>query len=109
MEAANRCAEAPRGTYGDYRNVFYWCPGCKERHNIRVREEGVPRPSWNWNGSLTAPTFEPSVHYVDRCHHHVREGKIEYCNDCIHDLKGQTVDLPPVDEEGYKLDAPTSE
>lgn len=28
------------------------------------------------------------------CHSFIRDGKIEFLNDCTHHLKGQTVDLP---------------
>lgn len=39
----------------------FWCPGCQEKHALRVRVEGGRRPSWEWNGSVDAPTFTPSV------------------------------------------------
>lgn len=101
-----RCAELRRGSFGNqYRNIAYWCPGCKERHSIRVRAEGVPGPSWGFNENFEHPTFDPSVHYTpDRCHHHVRNGKIILCESKAHGLSGQTVDLPPVDDEGYAID-----
>ena len=28
------------------------------------------------------------------CHHFVTEGKIQFCGDCTHALRGQTVELP---------------
>jgi hypothetical protein len=34
---------------------------------------------------------------VVRCHSFVREGKIEFLNDCTHEHAGQTLDLLDVD------------
>lgn len=96
--------------------LSFWCPGCDEAHVIN--------PSiWTWNGSADKPTFAPSVlmksgHYADpmppcwctynaehpndpapfkcrRCHSFVKEGRIEFLNDCTHALAGQTVPIPP--------------
>lgn len=87
-----------------YGYVFF-CPGCEEVHQIIAKPD--PR-GWKWNGSMKKPTFEPSylVHEVPnhspRCHSFVRDGKIEFCNDCGHKLAGKTVDLPawPYEEFG---------
>jgi hypothetical protein len=86
-------------------NLYYWCEGCKECH-------GVPSQRWNWNGSLDRPTLSPSVrHYVTYtvggaertvCHYFIREGMIEYCGDCSHELKGQTRPLCEI-PDGYGL------
>ena len=83
-------------THAGVQFVWYACPGCKHLH-------GVPADRWNWNGSEESPTLSPSVrHYYHHpttrvetttCHYHLRNGKIEFCNDCQHDLKGQTVEL----------------
>lgn len=84
---------------------------------------------WDFNGSLEQPTFSPSLlirsgHYATEhkpgdscwctyrdeegepapfacvvCHSFIRDGRIEFLNDCTHALAGQTVDLPPVDAE----------
>lgn len=81
--------------------VWYYCPGCKENH-------GVPFARWNWNGGLEAPTLSPSVrHFIPAgenrpektfCHYFIRNGKIEYCGDCLHKLKGKTVEMQePID------------
>ena len=78
----------------------YRCPGCKHDHS-------VPAQRWHWNGSVDTPTLHPSVRHfytrpeggeVTTCHYHIKEGKIEFCGDCPHWLKGQTVDLPDIDE-----------
>lgn len=71
------------------------CPGCKEDHAIPI-ETG----KWTFNGDFVKPTYSPSVLvYANkpekRCHSFIRDGKIQFLDDCYHDLKGQTVDLPP--------------
>lgn len=32
----------------------FHCPGCNDTHDVEI-------PRWNWNGSMEAPTFSPSV------------------------------------------------
>lgn len=76
--------------------VWYHCPGCKHNHS-------VPAERWNWNGSIQSPTLSPSVrHYMPAsegrpektiCHYFIVDGKIQFCGDSEHDLKGQTVEL----------------
>jgi hypothetical protein len=39
-------------------------------------------------------------HAPARCHSFVEAGRIRFLNDCWHDLKNQTVDLPDLDEDG---------
>lgn len=82
--------------HGGEEHVWYHCLGCKRNHV-------VPSKRWNWNGNVELPTLSPSVrHYIPAdnnrfeittCHYFVRNGKIEYCGDCEHDLKGQTVEM----------------
>jgi len=82
--------------------VVYRCPACKHQHS-------VPFKRWNWNGDVDKPTLHPSVRhfYTDNenkvqhtvCHYFIKEGKIEYCNDCPHSMKGQTVELPDVETQ----------
>lgn len=75
----------------------FMCPGCKGFHPFEV-------PHWTWNGSFDKPTFSPSLlcnqhDPASRCHSFVREGRIEFCSDCHHELAGQTVDLPDLPED----------
>jgi len=100
------------------------CPGCNDWHHVKVGEG--PRPRWKWNGDVVRPTFDPSVlvtcgHYVQghsgdcwctynaahpeekttfgcyRCHSFVKNGQIQFLDDCSHALAGQTVPLPPIE------------
>ena len=102
--------------HDDY--VVFNCPGCGERHCLPVGEG-----KWEWNGSVDAPTFRPSIlvrqgHYVPGhedscwctynaehaddpapfkcgiCHSFVTDGRIEFVSDSTHWLCGQTADLP---------------
>ena len=102
------------------------CPGCGQRHAVRTMPGANGGSTWGWNGSDERPTFTPSVlvrsgHYVTGpgsdcwcnlkqrtgrespfrcvcCHSFVRDGMIEFLSDCTHELAGQTVPLPPVDD-----------
>ncbi|WP_419877659.1 DUF6527 family protein [Brevibacillus centrosporus] len=79
--------------YSDGMKVFF-CPGCQQLHGLDVR--------WNFNGDFKQPTFRPSLHYVGRCHSFITDGRIQFLPDCSHDLAGNTVDLPDVEEELQK-------
>lgn len=83
--------------------VGFMCPGCGTMHQVRVEGEG--RPLWDWNRDAEAPTFSPSVLVtmpdpdlpgvnLSTCHSFVRNGRIQFLDDCSHALAGQTVDLP---------------
>lgn len=76
---------------------LFHCPGCKRNHPFTV-------PRWSWNGSMDKPTFSPSLLcFKDdaqrRCHSFVKDGKIQFLDDCWHELKGQTVEIPDWDED----------
>ena len=58
--------------------------------------------SWQFNKDYESPTVSPSLLVTNhkknyRCHSFIREGKIQFLNDCTHKLAGQTVDLPDYD------------
>ena len=82
--------------------VWIFCPGCKCHHAFTIKHPTFA--PWAWNGSEERPTFSPSM-LVNRdtpsqCHSFVTDGKIQFLNDCYHELKGQTVELPRlIDEE----------
>ena len=94
------------------RGYEHWCDGCGEAHTIF--------DSWQFDGNVDCPTFTPSVKITgmqtvkdaegrwtgewvrdaagnpvpDCCHYNVTAGKVLFHGDCVHALKGQTVDLP---------------
>ncbi len=82
-------------------HVFYWCPGCKTEHQIVT-------PRWSYNGNPEKPTFSPSILVIyddtrtKTCHHFVRDGQIQYLNDCFHDLKDRTVPMEDFDNGHYR-------
>lgn len=99
-----------------YMTVAFWCPGCRTEHPYRVVAPGFteadvrathPNGCWAWNGSMEKPSFTPSLmcnpNREDQCHLYVTDGKLLYCGDCHHDLRGQIMDMVPIpsDEELY--------
>lgn len=84
------------------RALAFYCPGCKYHHHLRI-ERGSNNPDgpiWEWNGDMDKPTFSPSLMVNARtdqqCHLFLREGKISFLNDCLHELAGHTVDLEDI-------------
>ena len=79
-------------TISDEKVFEFYCPGCKVGHQFNSR--------WQFNGDVEKPTISPSVLLTGgsdpnyRCHSFIKEGKIQFLDDCSHELKGQTVDLP---------------
>jgi hypothetical protein len=108
VSAKLRNLTEPDGTKG----FVHWCPACKEAHVITSR--------WGFNGNVHVPTFSPSVKITGKqirvdergdwtgewvlgpdgkaldlcCHYFITDGQIQFCSDCTHELKGQTVPLP---------------
>lgn len=94
---------------GDHAGIAHWCPGCNKAHMIWTKNVHG-RPVWTWNGDVDRPTTSPSVRcfttYDDDhkklpdggqrtlCHYFLKDGRIEFCGDCEHELSGKTVDLP---------------
>lgn len=77
----------------------HYCPGCKMHHMFDKR--------WKFNGDVEKPTFSPSmlVRYTwgkeqkeCRCHYYLRNGEIRYLSDCLHSLKGKTIELEQIKE-----------
>ena len=79
---------------------IFWCPGCLCGHGWTA--------SWTFNGDLVKPTISPSLlvtgggvggakpfEGTGRCHSFVRDGQIQFLDDCTHALRGQTVALEP--------------
>jgi hypothetical protein len=85
---------------GTRESWLFECPGCGYGHAPHTRGA---RQLWTFNGDEERPTFHPSILVFQsepsrRCHSFVRDGQIQFLDDCFHALKGQTVPLPDVDE-----------
>lgn len=81
---------------------LFWCPGCSTHHVFIPTTVGGKGPRWTveWSNPLT---LSPSILVTGgaddrRCHMFIRNGHIEYLNDCTHDLKGQTVPMTDLKE-----------
>lgn len=78
-------------------HYLHWCPGCDSYHVIYVdKRNPVTGAQWTFNGNVNKPSFTPSINIVGQCHYFITDGRIQFCGDCKHDLKEQTVDLPPL-------------
>lgn len=80
----------------DVVEYIFKCPGCNGgAHMIRTQGE---RPRWDWNGDVDKPTCSPSLLVGPgtsfQCHSFIRDGQIQFLDDCWHELRGQTVDIP---------------
>jgi len=71
------------------------CPGYGSLHSYRV---GQGEPNWTFNGSLSRPSFYPSmiVRGAGVCHFFVTNGEIQFVGDSTHALSGKTVELPEI-------------
>lgn len=95
--------------------VAFYCQGCGFAHILNVSDSN-DGPLWDFDGNNESPTFSPSVlvkhthpkghtntnpapadyngeMVTDICHSFVKEGRIEYLNDCTHELAGKTLDM----------------
>lgn len=104
----------------------FWCPGCEGMHvvgpgwafdgnydaptlspSVLVRG-GHHAPGWKgpdcWcNLAQRYPDREPTRFKCGVCHTFVRGGKIEFLNDCTHELAGKTVAM--VVPDSFLLDS----
>lgn len=76
---------------------LYKCLGCGYEHAFALRSEGGCH---DFNMDLENPTVIPSLLEINvpnkTCHSFIRDGKIQYLNDCWHSLRGQTIELPEI-------------
>lgn len=102
---------------GGKRGVHYWCQGCRTPHMVVIDGHGA----WGFNGDYEKPTFTPSVlttgtkYEIDAdgeadtsrpvrdrngtlvklvCHTFVKDGMVQFLDDCGHEFAGQTLPLP---------------
>lgn len=95
-----------------HKGFHFWCPGCNSIHGVTIKGDPKKTPIWGWNKSEIEPTFTPSIKVTfpanpgaeERfkewrkkriCHSYVTDGKIRFLGDSWHELKNQTVPLPP--------------
>lgn len=74
------------------------CPGCNCEHVFDDR--------WQFNQDFDNPTILPSFlqkgflgfkdekPFYGTCHSFIKNGEIQFLNDCSHNLRGKTVKLP---------------
>ena len=88
------------GSAGDF---SFFCPGCGLEHLVWTTTRNDNQAIWSFNGNLKRPTFAPSILVrfgQERvCHSFVTDGKIQYLQDCTHEIAGTTVDLPDTNQE----------
>lgn len=92
------------GNYQHPEFIFH-CPGCNYNHWFNTRTDGTT-PVWSWNNDYVKPTIHPSIKVQAKyhCHFFIKDGNIQFLNDCDHELKGQTVPLPEIDGDGDPID-----
>ena len=101
---------------GNHYGYTFPCPGCNSVHQIFDQESVSQGPKWDFNGNQDKPTFSPSLKVTHRhpvghdsnnpapagydgpyqddvCHSFITDGKIQFLDDCYHDLAGQTVPM----------------
>lgn len=105
---------------GEVTGCYVWCQGCKHTHffptNIlyytrieqRTGKTLSKKPVWTFNGNYERPTFTPSLRQyythpetkqeITTCHNIITDGKIQFCDDCPHEFKGQTLELEVIPE-----------
>ncbi len=74
----------------------FFCPGCKCGHWFKTKGG---HPEWKWNENAEKPTVSPSILVPiegKRCHSYIRNGFIDFLNDCDHELRGKSVALPDI-------------
>jgi hypothetical protein len=91
---------------GDTIGWCHWCEACESLHCFRIEHpQNEGRPTWKFDGSVETPSFHPSMRLFTGpknspktiCHYFVKAGRIEYCEDSPHRLRGQKRELLDVD------------
>lgn len=83
----------------------FHCKGCKCHHVYYTVSQHKGALVWLFNGDMEKPTFRASLLVnadlscpsTPRCHIFVTDGKIQYLNDCTHELAGKTIEMEDVD------------
>ena len=79
-----------------------YCPGCKMDHAAFLKGFKI---TWTWNKSLDNPTIRPSLKITwpspkgeKQCHVVITNGKLHFCKDCTHELKGHIIPMTNVND-----------
>ena len=79
---------------------MFWDVALDRPNAFYVRDR---HPSWSWNEDYECPTVSPSIRLIHTGnqvdHLFIRDGKIQYLNDCTHELAGKTVDMVDFPED----------
>lgn len=100
-------------------NISFYCPACKQNHminsgwNIDIENKTVSpsvlvkfiNSSDEWGKDENGDYIFIEIDGVKRtkgykntiCHSFIRNGKIQYLNDCTHELAGKTIDMEKID------------
>lgn len=86
----------------------FYCPGCLSAHTFYCNKD-YHSLVWEFNGNTEKPSFTPSLllytpetedpvtkEKIPRktiCHLVMTDGIINFCSDCVHTMKGQSVPL----------------
>lgn len=101
MRSGDEVCVPLKNSVGTDRGWIFHCPGCKYGHRF---DDII----WKFNGDLVKPTLSPSYltghdgFTKNRCHSFIKDGKIQFLDDCFHELRGQTIDLPKFDDEDWR-------
>jgi hypothetical protein len=88
--------------YGGKNYFSFFCPGCGRKHFVT---DDI------WKVDLDTATLSPSVLVNqgrknpnhDVCHSFVKNGKIQFLNDCTHKLAGKTVELGDCEADVWEI------
>lgn len=127
MKLFGRKLREVEDTAGTLVAMGFNCPGCEHLHVVYVKAPNFApgRDVWEFNWDRIRPSFHPSYNVSSQrweppvtpaniaqwreapwpqerkpyiCHSLIKEGRIQFLDDCTHHLAGQTVDLPDLEK-----------
>ena len=72
----------------------FWCPGCNCHHFVKPSIWKIDTKTNTLSPSVLVKTPRPKGMKI--CHTFVRNGQIQYLNDCTHKLAGKTIPMEPL-------------
>lgn len=84
---------------------LFWCPGCEKPHRFTADQDaGAQWTVARWNPLTIAPSVQVTQHsqkgrVENRCHLFIRDGNLQFLNDCTHHLAGKSVPMVPWEDE----------